>query len=285
MRKSRQFRPSGWDPLEERALLSTKGVYLGPPPGVPVARTDAFAEARLAANLQVAAQGYGGASIVFLGDSITDYWTSHGASSWNSMIAPLGAVDFGIYGNTTGNLLSQIEAGELAGKPKVVVLMIGTNDIVKGANASQVAQGIAANVAAIRTLSPQTQIVLMGLLPILGGTNTPRTTTAMWVNASIANLEDGVHVHFVNLSSLYLLPGGTQNSLFFLDGVHPSASGYNLWGSQLRGVLDSLTGQSTSTSGQQGTPTPSLPLTPPPAAPPVLIRWHPHRIRTRHRPL
>lgn len=265
MPRSRGFRAAGWETLEGRSLLSTVAGPTGPSPVVPVARTDAYSEARLASNLQQAEQG--GAEIVILGDSIADYWTTHGAASWRTVMAPRGAVDFGIIGNTTGELLSQIAAGELAGKPKVVVLMIGANNIVQGNSPAQVAQGIAANVAAVRAASPQSQVVLMGVLPISGAGNGPLTWKVTLVNAMISRLDDGAHVHYVNIGSSYLLPDGSQNRALYADIVHLSPAGYSVWASQISGTLDVLTGHAAAVS--------STSLTPPPAPPPTLPpRFH-----------
>jgi lysophospholipase L1-like esterase len=222
-------------------------------------RTDSFAEARLASNLQQAARG--GPNIVFLGDSIFDYWTNRGATSWQSMLAAKGAADFGILGNTTGNLLAQIAAGELKGKPKLVVLMIGTNNVLRGDNALQVAQGIAANVALVRTVSPQSQILLMGLLPIGTGLKSWQTQMTSAVNAIIARLDDGSHVHFVNGSGLFLLSNGARNSAMYSDAVHPSALGYAALARIISPAVDALT-------GHPGPP----PLTPAPAPPPLRVR-------------
>jgi lysophospholipase L1-like esterase len=234
------FHPEGWESLEDRSLPSTAAGTAGPSPVVPVQRTDEYAVVRLTANLRKAEQG--GAAIVLLGDSLTDFWTAQGAASWAEVLAPRGAVDFGIYGNTTGQLLAQIAAGELKGKPKVVVLMIGTNNLLQGDSPAQVAQGIAANVAAIRDASPQSKVLLMGLLPMLGGGDTPLSARVALINATISRLDDGAHVRFLNIGNAFLLPDGLQNPALFVNGIHLTASGYSVWASQVSGVLDALTG-------------------------------------------
>ena len=74
----------------------------------------------------------GGIEILFLGDSITDFWRNRGSNVWNQYYAPRHAANFGISGDRTQHLLWRIDHGELDGiHPKVVVLMIGTNNTGK----------------------------------------------------------------------------------------------------------------------------------------------------------
>jgi lysophospholipase L1-like esterase len=81
----------------------------------------------------VAEAARGGVDVLFLGDSITDGWRRPGPNGgkavWDREIAPLRAANFGIGGDRTQHVLWRIEHGTLEGlRPKVVVLMIGTNN-------------------------------------------------------------------------------------------------------------------------------------------------------------
>src|SRR5258707_694668 len=74
------------------------------------------------------------ANVVFLGDSITFGWgdAAHpyvGTSTWDEQIAPLKAQNFGVPGDQTQNLVWRLQNGELAGQPKVAVVLIGTNNL------------------------------------------------------------------------------------------------------------------------------------------------------------
>jgi len=63
---------------------------------------------------------------VFLGDSITDLWANEGATVWAQHYANRHAVNYGIAGDRTENVLWRVEHGEFDGiSPKVVLLMIG----------------------------------------------------------------------------------------------------------------------------------------------------------------
>src|SRR5664279_4435563 len=95
---------------------------------IPVLRTDPTNwVARHEGFVQEAQKG--GIDILFLGDSIVDGWRDKGLNVWNKYYALRNAAIFGIDGDRTQHVLWRMEHGELDGiKPKVVVLMIGTNN-------------------------------------------------------------------------------------------------------------------------------------------------------------
>lgn len=80
----------------------------------------------------------GGIDLLFVGDSITDFFgrADRGRSVWMRDFAPLRAANFGISGDTTQDVLWRMRAGELEGfKAKLIVLMVGTNNIGRNGNA------------------------------------------------------------------------------------------------------------------------------------------------------
>jgi lysophospholipase L1-like esterase len=183
------------------------------------------------------------ANVVFLGDSITYHWgdtarDDRGSAVWDAEIAPFGALNFGIPTDTTQGVLQRIQDGELAGGPKVVVLNIGINDLlyVDQTVAGTVA-GIEAVVAAVRRASPQSKVVLMGLLPSGQDPNSPARIQIRQVNAQLAALADGASLIFLDLTDQFLQPDGTVRPSLFADGLHPSAQGYQIWASALANPL------------------------------------------------
>src|SRR5207248_8004812 len=84
----------------------------------------------------------GDVDLLFLGDSITDGWRGGGKAVWEKNFAPLKAANFGIGGDRTEHVLWRLQHGELDGiKPKLAVLMIGTNNL--GANKDEeIADGV-----------------------------------------------------------------------------------------------------------------------------------------------
>jgi hypothetical protein len=70
--------------------------------------------------------------VVFVGDSITHFWESHGKKTWQDVFEkePYSAISLGYSGDRTEHVIWRIvEGGELDGySAKAVVLMIGTNN-------------------------------------------------------------------------------------------------------------------------------------------------------------
>src|SRR5688500_9435865 len=74
--------------------------------------------------------------VAFVGDSITQGWEGAGKAAWDEHFAPLRSANFGFSGDRTEHVLWRLASGEIVGaKPKVVVVMIGTNNL--GANTPQ----------------------------------------------------------------------------------------------------------------------------------------------------
>lgn len=172
----------------------------------------------------------GPAEVLFLGDSITDFLADGpGQSVWDTWFAPLGAEDFAIGGPTTSQVLWQVEAGEVAlAAPRVVVLMIGTNNLGGGQSPQVTADGIAKIVEEIHTQLPKTQILLLGLLPRGQSPADPLRAKVAQVNTLIAGLE-GKGVTFLDIGADFLQPDGTLSSRVMPDFLHPSLLGYQIY--------------------------------------------------------
>jgi lysophospholipase L1-like esterase len=136
----------------------------------------------------VAEAARGGVDVLFLGDSITDGWRRPGPNGgkavWDREIAPLRAANFGIGGDRTQHVLWRIEQGTLEGlRPRVVVLMIGTNNTgferdgttPRNTPAETVA-GVQAIVGQLRRRLPEARVLLLAVFP--RGDRSMRSTVA-----------------------------------------------------------------------------------------------------------
>ena len=115
----------------------------------------------------------GGMDILFVGDSITDSGAT-GAERLEPDYAPLHALNLGISGDRTEHVLWRLENGELAGiDPKVVVLMIGTNNtgwerdkVTPRCSAPEdTIEGVKAVVHELRVRLPAARILLLAVFP------------------------------------------------------------------------------------------------------------------------
>jgi lysophospholipase L1-like esterase len=185
----------------------------------------------------VARAQQGGIDVLFLGDSITEFFATRGKDVWDREIAPLGnVVDFGISGDRTQFVLWRAQNGELDGTgARVVVLMIGTNNLAS-ATPDNVARGVAAIVDTVRARLPNAVVVLNALLP-RGAPGDPLRASLAGVNARIAALADGTHVRWLDAGAGFVAPDGTIPDTLMPDKLHPSAAGYEVWATALRPVL------------------------------------------------
>jgi lysophospholipase L1-like esterase len=189
----------------------------------------------------------GGVDVLFLGDSITDGWRRLGKFLWDGHFAPLRAANFGISGDRTQHVLWRMENGELDGiSPKVVVLMIGTNNtgferdqVTPRNTVAETIEGVTAVVKGLRTKLPETKILLLAIFP-RGEKDSIYRTQLAEINPAIARLDDGKFVRFLDLNAKFLWPDGTLPRDFMPDLLHPNEVGYAIWAAAIKQPLTEM---------------------------------------------
>lgn len=178
----------------------------------------------------------GGFELVMLGDSVTDGWWQHGAL-WNKYFGKYKPANFGIGGDRTENVLWRLNAGELVGtNPKVVVVMLGTNNA--GFNTpGEIAVGIGTVLKKLRTILPETKIVLLGIFPRKDAENRAKTEAA---NKLFEKMHDGTYVHYYDISSAFTDKDGKIKDGLLADDVHLTGAGYAAWGEAMTPILKKL---------------------------------------------
>jgi beta-glucosidase len=182
--------------------------------------------------------------VLFLGDSITELWGSNGKEVWAHYYAKLNAANFGISGDQTQHVLWRIENGELDGiSPKVVVLMIGTNNLTRYPT-EVVVRADTLIVQKIHEKLPDTKVLLMGIFP--RGPDPKIHSTSFYrvkinlVNAELAKLDDGKKTRFLDIGGKFLNDDGSLPRPIMPDFLHPSAAGYQLWADAMAPLLDEM---------------------------------------------
>lgn len=199
----------------------------------PAPREDQKSLERLAfVNEAIKTQQY---SVLFLGDSITERWTP---DIWEKYFAPHGILNAGIDGDRTEHLFWRLDHGNLDGPtPRLVVLLIGTNDLGHGRSPALAAEGIRADLMHLRLRLPHTRILLLGL--------TPRSDRfreeAIAVNKLIATCNGG-WVTYTDIGSSILDKQPSREIL--LDGVHFTPKGYEFLTTRVVPIIGLLNGQS-----------------------------------------
>jgi lysophospholipase L1-like esterase len=183
--------------------------------------------------------------LLFLGDSITEGWSGRGKAVWQSNYANLNAANFGIGGDRTQHVLWRIDNGELDGiSPKVLVLLIGTNNI--GYPAEDILAADTKIVAEIHDKLPQTKVLIIGIFPRGADPSDPNVAEMrakiIAVNKGLALLDDGTKTRFLDLGDKFLTPDGKITRDFMYDAValHPNQAGYQLWADAMKPLLTDM---------------------------------------------
>lgn len=166
---------------------------------------------------------------------------------WERHYAPRHAINLGHNGFRTEEILWNLEHGELefTPSPKVVVLLIGTNNsddrnFKRVHTAEQIAQGTAAIVQRIRTRHPTTKILVLRIFPRGGDAqkgfaervfhSSPQCIeTCREAGLLTRKLADGKHVFWADLNSLFLRPDGSIDTDRMPDLLHPNLAGAEAW--------------------------------------------------------
>jgi lysophospholipase L1-like esterase len=190
--------------------------------------------------------------VLFLGDSITQGW-GKAPHIWQHYYGKWQPANFGIGGDQTQHVIWRIENGELDRiNPKVVVLMLGTNNT--GANtADEIAAADKKIVRMIRSKLPNTKVLVLAVFPRGPRKNAQGIVTEQVmadaakkmeiineVNAQLAKLDDGKYVRFLDINARFLGDDGKIPSIIMPDQLHPTAAGYQLWAEAMQPTLEKM---------------------------------------------
>lgn len=192
--------------------------------------------------------------LVFIGDSITHFWGGEpraqrraGPEVWEKFYARRNAVNLGFGWDRTENVLWRLQHGELDGaSPKVVVLLIGTNNLDVN-TPDEIADGIRAVCTDLHARLPKTKILLLALLPRSAKPDARRAKLAE-VNARIAPLDGKNGVTFLDLGARFVASDGSISPELMNDYLHPTAQGYTVLAEAMEPTLARLLGEDSSPS-------------------------------------
>jgi len=194
------------------------------------------------ANLvKVAQANKGPIDVLLVGDSITIQW----GDSWKRNFPDKKAVNIGIGGEKTQNVLWRLDHGGVAGlEPKVVILMIGNNNMffTPETGIEPVAEGIKTCAANIREKFPQAHLIVVNVLPAHAPGNRFYEDIKK-TNAAIdgLGLTSDPMVQVLDLTADFTESDGTlKKGLFTPDNIHLSPAGYDAYAVRLKPLLEKL---------------------------------------------
>jgi lysophospholipase L1-like esterase len=163
--------------------------------------------------------------VVFLGDSITDRW----GRQYGEFFPGKPYINRGIGGQVTGQMLARFQQDVIALRPRVVVILGGTNDIALGMPARDTEYNLMSMVELAKANG--IQVVLASLLPVSNCSRPGQTTRRplaklQELNRCIADY--CTHDHLVFLDYFRAMSDSQQmlRCDWTVDGVHPNGAGY-----------------------------------------------------------
>ncbi|MFH6972419.1 SGNH/GDSL hydrolase family protein [Flavobacterium petrolei] len=178
------------------------------------------------ANLKPIAPG--DKRIVFMGDSITEFWSV----TDSEYFAGKPYVNRGISGQTTPQMLVRFRADVIALKPAAVIILAGINDIA-GNSGPATLDMIANNIFSMAELAKANQIkvILCSVLPAYDFSWKPNQNPAEKVvalNEMIKNYADANGILYLDYFSTMKDERNGLKTAYSGDGVHPNKLGYQV---------------------------------------------------------
>lgn len=220
-----------------RALLAAREAALRPADRDRALR---YAEA----NAQLAAPSPNSPRVVFLGDSITEGWPLH------EYFPGKDYVNRGISGQVTSEMLARMRPDVINLKPRVMVLLAGTNDIARGTPLRIIQD----NVASICDLADfhKIKVVISSILPVHDYNRNVDPSFARSKQRppdAIRNMNGWLKSFAANRGYVYLdYFASMVDSSGFLrkdladDGLHPNPAGYRSMAPLLERALQDALG-------------------------------------------
>jgi acetyl esterase/lipase/lysophospholipase L1-like esterase len=187
--------------------------------------------------------------VLFVGDSITQGWQEKGSDAWNKSFArnPWKGINLGVAGDRTENVLFRLRskaeggAGNLddpAIHPKVIVLMIGTNNLFTH-EPDQIMAGVLACKNRLQQMEPQARIVLCSVLPVKD--QKMHDEKVIPLNHFLKKMHMPPSTYWLDLHAHFVDADGKQKAEFFQDEIHLNASGYQKWHDLLSPLITDIT--------------------------------------------
>jgi lysophospholipase L1-like esterase len=153
-------------------------------------------------------------------------------------------INEGVPGNTVENLLSRINT-VIALKPDLVIIMIGTNDMIDNGTFSIFGNGLKTVVDSLEHTG--SHIMLLTPPPIASWSTirySPERLTSICSTVKLLSVSENCYFVDVNSDLNMVLNNTTSHELYRSDGLHPSGAGYEDIASY---IFDYMTAQSIKT--------------------------------------
>lgn len=166
--------------------------------------------------------------IVFLGNSITD------GCEWGELFDNRHVKNRGISADRTAWLLERLDP-IIAGHPKKLFLMIGTNDLAGGMSPEQIVSDVARLIDRFQRESKWTKIYVQSILPVNGDDfskypdHYAHGHLIVTTNKLLEALCDQTGVTYLDIWGALADDEGRLDKCYTNDGLHLMGEGYLVW--------------------------------------------------------
>jgi lysophospholipase L1-like esterase len=178
--------------------------------------------------------------VVFMGDSITDFW----GHQVGTFFPGRPYVNRGISGQTTPQMLVRFRADVIALKPAAVVILAGTNDIAGNSGPATLAM-IEDNLASMADLARAhgIRVVMASVMPVNDDVIKDQTTqrppeTIRALNTWIKAYAARERLVFLDYYAAMVDARGELKKELTDDGLHPNAAGYEVMAPLAQSAID-----------------------------------------------
>ena len=224
--------------VEQSAQQPEAAPVIAPEPIQPATTTPVSRESGASArqNLVLERANTSHAQVVLIGDSITEGWEG-ARDQLQSLVGLRSAANLGVGGDRTQHVLWRLQQAPLMSvNPKVIVLMIGTNNIYDD-SADDIVAGIRAITALMNQQCPNAEILVLDIPPRGDPMDSARAKIAQ-INAELAQGEWPGHARFVRVGNQFLGADGALDRADLPDLLHFSQKGYAMWAAAIKPELD-----------------------------------------------
>ena len=165
-------------------------------------------------------------NILLIGDSLL------AQENWNRLLSRNDLKNDAFGGAITQQILWNIERGELASNPKIVIIDGGINDLLSGVST----QRVFSNYQKIIEVLRKRNIKIIAHLVLYTVNNEEINQEVFILNYLLKEYFDGQKIEFIDMN-FQLSDHKKLKSSFSIDGIHLNKSAYKIWADELKTKL------------------------------------------------
>jgi lysophospholipase L1-like esterase len=168
-------------------------------------------------------------TVVFLGDSITE------GGDWAAWFPEQNAVNQGVGGDTTDDVLARLDA-VVAADPDEIALLIGTNDLGTRQSVEHLVRNVQTILVDLRRDLPGARMLVQSVMP-RAREFADRIQEA---NIHLRQFSATVHAQYLDLWPAFAQEDGEIRPELSPDRLHLNDAGYEAWLGELRPAFERL---------------------------------------------